>query len=148
MIKPYNRIFAELEPLLRRLHFEKTNESTYGVIYCRKDAYRLTVCIEYGGDGFSVDLERVGGGNASHMAGGFLMEALAPEKWSRARQVAGEGRSESGLFAWWEIFLEFLLEYESVVFTLPAPCPAWDKYVAVYNREIKKFAIKGLEEIS
>jgi len=149
MIEPYKRVFTEIAPLLESLRFTKESESSFGSVYVRSDDYRMSISIERTGDGFSVDLEKVGAGARGHLWPDALMEALDPAKVVKAAEALRDGFQEDAVLNWWEIFLTFLVDNAGVVFRFPTTMedPSWSAYVQVYNRKLRELDLRSCSEI-
>ena len=89
-----------------------------------------------------------GGGLAGLLDPESLMEAISPVMATSASRVYREnGCSYIGLLVWWTVFLTFLLENESVVFSLRSKGPFWDAYARVYNEKVGMLGIASCPRV-
>ena len=149
MIEPYKNIFAKIAPLLDRLRFAKSYDSSHGASYSRSDGYILSVHIERTDDAFSASFGKVGADVRGHLWSGALMEALEPSKGMETSEALRNGFDENAILTWWRVFLTFLIDHENVVFRFPSTDedPSWRAYVEVYNRKIREMGIRSCSEI-
>jgi hypothetical protein len=149
MNEPYKTVFAELAPLLERLHFSKRYDSSLSADFNRGDGYFLRVNIEHIYDGFTAVLEKDGAGHRGRLSPEYLMEVIEPSKGLEAKGTSRNGYDKNVIMLWWGIFLTFLIDHESVVFRFPSTAadPAWRAYVELYNRRNRERDIPSCFEI-
>lgn len=147
-MEPYRTVFAEITPLLDRLHFSKGDDNTFGATYSRGDGYFLLVHVERTGIGFSAVLEN-GADARGQLSPEVLMEALEPSKGVEAIEALRNGFDENAILSWWRVFLTFLIDHEGVVFRFPSTVadPAWRAYVEIYNQKVEQLGFRSCSKI-